>query len=277
MMEIRYSADQIRYQRLNTEELRATFLLQNLFNKESLDLVYSDIDRAIIGSAVPVKERLTLIASKEIASDYFTQRREIGVINIGGKGSITVEGQSFNMNNRDGLYIGRGNKEINFDSDQKADPAYYYILSYPAHREYPTTHVSIEDAEPLKLGSKEESNERTIYKLIHPNGIKSCQLVMGFTELVEGCIWNTMSAHTHERRTEVYMYYGLDDDTVVFHFMGKPDETRHIVIRNREAVLSPSWSIHSGAGTKAYSFVWGMGGENQDFGDMDGIDIKQLM
>ncbi len=275
-MEKRYLADQIRYQRMNTDELRASYLLENIFNSGSLDLVYSDLDRAIIGSAVPTNNELRLTGSKEISADYFAQRREIGVLNIGNTGTITVDGTKYTMEKLDGLYIGRGVKDIIFNSENKDIPAYFYILSYPAHTEYPTVQAKIKDAEAVNLGSKAESNERTIYKYIHPAGIKSCQLVMGFTVLAEGSVWNTMPAHTHDRRTEVYMYFDLDEDSVLFHFMGMPAETRHIVMRNRQAVLSPSWSIHSAAGTKNYTFIWGMGGENQDFGDMDHISIDDI-
>ncbi len=275
-MEKRYLADQIRYQRMNTDELRKSYLLENIFNAGSLDLVYSDLDRAIIGSAVPTNSELRLTGSKEISADYFAQRREIGVLNIGNTGTITVDGKKFTMEKLDGLYIGRGVKEIAFNSDNKDNPAYFYILSYPAHTEYPTVQAKTKDAEAVNLGSKAESNERTIYKYIHPAGIKSCQLVMGFTVLAEGSVWNTMPAHTHDRRTEVYMYFDLDEDSALFHLMGMPAETRHIVMRNRQAVLSPSWSIHSAAGTKNYTFIWGMGGENQDFGDMDHINIDDL-
>ncbi len=275
-MEKRYLADQIRYQRMNTDELRKSYLLENLFNSGLLDLVYSDLDRAIIGSAVPTDNELHLTGSKKIAADYFAQRREIGILNIGNTGIITVDGNKYTIEKLDGLYVGRGAKEIIFNSENKDNPAYFYILSYPAHTEYPIVHVKIKDAEAVNLGSKAESNERTIYKYIHPAGIKSCQLVMGFTVLTEGSVWNTMPAHTHERRTEVYMYFNLDEDSALFHFMGTPAETRHIVMKNRQAVLSPSWSIHSAAGTKNYTFIWGMGGENQDFGDMDHISIHDI-
>lgn len=275
-METRYLADQIRYQRMDTEELRKSYLLENLFNPGSVDLVYSDSDRAIVGSAVPTENDLLLQGGKELASDFFAQRREAGIINIGNKGTIAVDGKQYVMEKLDGLYIGRGVKEVVFSSENKDEPAYFYILSYPAHKAYPTVQAKISDAEAVKLGSQAESNERTIYKYIHPAGIKSCQLVMGFTILAEGSVWNTMPAHTHERRTEVYVYFDLDKDAVLFHLMGKPEETRHMVMKNRQVALSPSWSIHAAAGTKNYSFIWGMGGENQDFGDMDHITMDDL-
>ncbi len=275
-MKVLYSADQIRFKRMTTEEIRDTFLIDNLFSPDSISMLYSDVDRAIIGSAVPIKGKLNLPPAKELASDFFAQRRELGLINIGATGIVYVDKQQYKMENRDGLYIGRGSKLIEFESVIPDNPAYFYILSYPAHADYPTMHAKISNAEAVYIGSKKESNKRTIYKYIHPAGIKSCQLVMGFTELNEGSVWNTMPAHTHERRTEVYLYFDIDKSSVVFHLMGKPDETRHIVVRNRQAVISPSWSIHAGAGTSSYSFIWGMGGENQEFGDMDNISMESL-
>jgi len=275
-MDVRYLADQTRFERMNTNEVRDSFLVEDLFEAGAVQLVYSDVDRAIVGSAVPTSETLALSAARELASDYFAERREVGVINIGGKGTVTVDGETYAMENRDALYIGRGNKEVLFGSDDAGNPAAFYLLSYPAHAAYPTTQARIADAEAVRLGSDVECNKRTIYKYIHPDGIKSCQLVMGFTELEEGSVWNTMPAHTHERRTEVYMYFDVPQAALVFHFMGKPDETRHIVVKDRQVVLSPSWSIHSGAGTSNYKFVWGMGGENQAFDDMDGIDVDVL-
>ncbi|MCK4297597.1 MAG: 5-dehydro-4-deoxy-D-glucuronate isomerase [Candidatus Marinimicrobia bacterium] len=275
-MKVLYSADQIRFKRMTTDEIRETFLLDNLFVLDIIPMIYSDVDRAIIGSAVPSKGKLSLSSAKELASDYFAQRRELGVINIGEKGIVTVDGQHYDMERKDGLYIGRGSKLIEFESVNPDNPAYFYILSYPAHKDYPTAHAKKSDAEAVHVGSQKESNDRTIYKYIHPKGIKSCQLVMGFTELAEGSVWNTMPAHTHERRMEVYLYFDIKDNAVVFHLMGKPDETRHIVIRNRQAVVSPSWSIHSGAGTSNYSFIWGMGGENQEFDDMDNVKMDIL-
>ncbi len=271
-----YSISAEQFERMNAKELRDIFLVDTLFIPGKVELCYSELDRAIIGSAVPSREKLIISSAKELASDYFAQRREVGVINIGEKGIVTVDGQHYDMERKDGLYIGRGSKLIEFESVIPDNPAYFYILSYPAHKDYPTTHAKISDAESVHVGSQKESNERTIYKYIHPKGIKSCQLVMGFTELAEGSVWNTMPAHTHERRMEVYLYFDIKDNAVVFHLMGKPDETRHIVIRNRQAVVSPSWSIHSGAGISNYSFIWGMGGENQEFDDMDNVEMGIL-
>lgn len=276
-MDVRYVADQVRYQTMTTDELRNSFLVEKLFKEEQVYLLYTDVDRAIVGSAVPTSTKLILEASKkEMSAEYFTQRREIGIINIGFKGVITVDGQKYELENRDGLYIGRGSKQIEFESVDSKNPAQYYLLSYPAHTDYPTSLAKKANANPVHLGSQEEANKRTIYQYIHENGVQSCQLVMGFTQLEPGSIWNTMSAHTHQRRTEIYMYFDMGKDDLVFHFMGKPEATKHLVIRNGQAVLSPSWSLHSGAGTHNYAFIWGMGGENQEFTDMDGIAMDNL-
>lgn len=276
-MEVRYSPDPINFERMNTGELRKSFLIDSLFQQGKIEMIYSDIDRSITGSAVPVESGLKLLASKkEMAADYFTQRREIGIINIGQKGIINVEGTEYTMEHKDCLYIGRGFKEIEFKSVDPGSPAKYYFSSYPAHKEYPVKHLKFSDAEPTKLGDIKNANKRTIYKYIQEKNVKSSQLVMGLTELEEGSNWNTMPVHTHQRRSEIYMYFNLSEDSCVFHFLGKPDETRHIVVRNGQAVLSPSYSIHSGAGTRNYSFIWSMGGENQDFDDMDWVEMKNL-
>lgn len=275
-MQVRYSPDPVRFSRMTTQETRDSFLIESLFTLESIEMIYVDVDRVIVGSAVPVNQPLALTSVDELRADYFCQRRELGVLNIGGSGNVTVDGQTYPMANRDCLYVGRGSKEITFASDDAAGPAKYYLLSYPAHADYPTSHVQVEQATPVQLGSVEASNKRTIYKCIHPDGIKSCQLVMGFTVLEPGCVWNTMPPHTHERRMEVYMYFDVSADNRVFHYMGKPDETRHIAVADGQAVISPSWSIHSGVGTSAYTFCWGMGGENQAFDDMDHLAIGDI-
>lgn len=276
-MEVRYSTDPKSFSKMDTTELRKLFLIDCLFTLGTIQMLYSEIDRSITGSVVPTSNALQLIASKkEMATDYFAERREIGVINIGNTGIITVDGKSFTMQNKDVLYIAKGAKEILFFTEDQDKPALFYFVSYPAHHEYLTTQVKLSGAEITQLGSKKDANERTIYKFIHPNGIKSCQLVMGFTELNDGSVWNTMPPHTHQRRSEIYMYFNLDEDARVFHFIGKPEETRHIVIRNQQAVFSPSWSVHTGVGTKKYSFVWAMGGENQVFNDMDGVNIDEI-
>ena len=275
-MKVRYSPDPVRFCRMTTQEVRENFLIESLFAPDEIEMVYSDVDRAIAGSAVPVKGGLALTSADELRADYFCQRRELGILNIGGAGSVTVDGQTYNMASTDCLYVGRGSKEITFASDDAAKPAKYYLLSYPAHAEYPTRHIQVEQAAPVQLGSIEASNKRTIYKCIHPDGVKSCQLVMGFTVMEPGCVWNTMPPHTHERRMEVYMYFNVPAEARVFHYMGKPDETRHIAVADGQAVISPSWSIHSGVGTAAYTFCWGMGGENQAFDDMDHLKIEDI-
>ncbi len=274
-MDVRYTIGKNEYKRMTTQELRDAFLV-DLFEDGKLNLQYNEVERSIVGAAVPTSGVLTLEAGKELAADYFCQRREIGVLNIGAEGTVTVDGTDYNMANLDGLYIGRGSKEISFSSVDAASPARFYMVSYPAHTEYPTTQAKKADANAINLGSLEDSNKRTIYQYIHEKGIKSCQLVMGFTALEPGSVWNTMPCHTHERRTEVYMYFGLEENSKVFHFMGPADETRHIAIENEQAVLSPMWSIHSGCGTRAYTFCWAMGGENQRFDDMDHIAVKDI-
>jgi 4-deoxy-L-threo-5-hexosulose-uronate ketol-isomerase len=245
-----------------------------LFEKDNIITVYSQNDRIITGGICPVKE-LTLEAGKELRADFFLQRREMGVINIGGDGTIIADGKEFQIKTNDCIYIGMGVKELKFSSIDKNNSAKFYFNSAPAHKSYPVEISAISKAAATKLGSKDECNERTIYKFIHPDGIKSCQLVMGMTMLEPGSVWNTMPCHTHDRRMEVYLYFNLGNG-LVFHMMGEPDETRHIIVRNEEAVISPSWSIHSGVGTKNYSFIWGMVGENQTFSDMDPVEINKL-
>ncbi len=275
-MEVRYSPDPVRFQRMTTQEVRDSFLIETLYKQDKIELVYSDVDRAIVGSSVPMDKPLILTAGKELSADYFCQRREVGILNIGNLGSVLVDGKRFNMDNRDGLYVGLGCQEISFVSANPYEPALFYLLSYPAHDSYPTKHIKKTDAEPVHLGSHEESNKRTIYKLIHPGGVQSCQLVMGFTEMADGSVWNTMPPHTHERRMEVYMYFDVPEENRVFHYMGQPQETRHIAVAGGQAVISPSWSIHSGVGTRSYCFCWGMGGENQAFDDMDHLSIDEI-
>jgi 4-deoxy-L-threo-5-hexosulose-uronate ketol-isomerase len=276
-MDFLYTADRERYRRMTTGELREAYLIDNMFVAGEVTLCYTDVERSVVGSAVPVGGALTLPVHKELASDYFAQRREIGVINIGGAGTVVVDGESFAMDNRDSLYIGRGSREVGFSSAAADDPAWFYFVSYPAHKEYPTRLVKKAEANRLEMGSMEECNARVIHQSILPGLVDTCQIVMGFTQLAPGSNWNTMPVHTHRRRTEVYMYFDLDEAQCVFHFMGEPDETRAIVVRNGQAVASPSWSIHSGVGTRNYTFIWAMGGENQDFPDMDHVGIKDLL
>lgn len=275
-MEVRYSPDPVRFCRMTTQEVRDNFLVESLYKTDEITMVYSDVDRAIVGSAVPAKKTLSLTSADELRADYFCQRRELGILNIGGAGTLTIDGQNYEMSNLDCLYVGRGAQKISFASSDAKTPAKYYLLSYPAHAEYPTVHIQRSQSTPVQLGSIEESNKRTIYKCIHPENAKTCQLVMGYTILEPGCVWNTMPAHTHERRMEVYMYFDVAESARVFHFMGKPEETRHISVANGQAVISPSWSIHSGVGTGAYTFCWGMGGENQAFDDMDHLTIEDI-
>lgn len=276
-MKTRLVADQIRYQRMSTAELRESFLVEDLFQPGSVELIYADADRAVIGSVVPTGKKLTLAADKEqLASEYFAERREIGILNTGAAGNVIVEGKPYAMEHCDGLYIGRGSRQIEFESHDGSEPARFFLISYPAHATYPTAHAKKSGAEAVNLGSVRDANQRTIYKYIHPKGIQSCQLVMGFTQLKEGSIWNTMPPHTHSRRTEVYLYFDLDAEARVFHMMGTPRETRHLVVKDGQAVISPSWSIHAGAGTRNYSFIWAMGGENQAFDDMDQAPITEL-
>ena len=275
-MEFLFTADRNRYRRMTTDELRDSYMVEEMFLPGEVTLCYTDIDRAIVGSAVPLGEPLTLPVHKELASEFFAQRREIGVINIGGAGKVTVDGETYDVDNRDSLYIGRGSKDVEFLSDSVESPAQYYILSYPAHADYPTKLVKQSDARRMDMGSNEECNERVIHQSIRPGIVDTCQIVMGFTQLAPGSIWNTMPPHTHRRRSEIYMYFDLDEASNVFHFMGEPDETRSLVVRNGQAVVSPSWSLHCAAGTRNYTFIWGMGGENQEFDDMDHIDMKTL-
>lgn len=266
------TADLDSYTVLTTDELRGKFLIEELFVDGQITLVYTDLDRAIVGAAVPSNGPLELSAGDELRADFFCQRREVGVINIGEAGTITVDGTTYEVGNRECLYIGRGSERIRFDGAG----AQYYLLSYPAHADYPTTHAGIEDANRLELGSKADANERHLYQYIHENGIRSCQLVMGFTVLQPGSVWNTMPPHTHDRRSEVYVYFDIASGHQVAHFMGEPDETRVLWISEKQVALSPSWSVHCGSGTGAYAFIWGMGGENQRFDDMDGFPITDL-
>ncbi len=276
-MEVRFAPNPDATIMMGTDELRKEFMIEEIFAAGKVNMLYSDVDRAIIGGAQPADSPIELVASKkEMAAEYFCERREIGILNIGGNGMIIADGTGYAMELKDVLYIGKGVKTVTFSSDNKDVPAKFYFISYPAHTGYPTAHKKFRDAEPARMGNEKDSNKRTIFKYIHPNGIKSCQLVMGMTELEEGSVWNTMPAHTHLRRSEVYLYFSVKPDGVVFHMMGEPNETRHIIMRNEQAVISPSWSIHSGAGTGNYSFIWAMGGENQEFGDMDVLPMDVL-
>ena len=275
-MDIRYPVHPEHGKKMDTSELRREFLIQGLFVMDVAKLVYSHMDRIITAGICPVSKQLSLDGGKELASRYFFERREGGVINIGGSGTIILDGKRFELERNDGFYIGMGTEEILFSSTDEENPAKFYLLSGPAHKAYPSKWIPLAETGKVHLGSLEQSNERTIHQYVHPAVVESCQLCMGMTLLEPNCIWNTMPVHTHERRMEVYFYFNMAEDTVVFHLMGTPDETRHIVVRNEEAVISPSWSIHAGAGTNNYTFIWGMVGENQTFTDMDNVDMKDI-
>jgi 4-deoxy-L-threo-5-hexosulose-uronate ketol-isomerase len=275
-MQTRVSPSPTEYAGLGTNQLRAAFLVDQLFTPGRVDLAYTDADRAILGSAVPEASPLLLSADAELRAACFCERRELGVLNIGGAGVVEVDGQRFELAKLDCLYVGRGSQKVSFASREAAQPAAFYLLSYPAHATYPTAVGRVSDAAKVELGSASDANRRTIYKHIHTGGIKSCQLVMGFTVLQDGAVWNTMPPHTHTRRSEIYLYFDLGPARRVMHFMGTPQQTRHLVMADRQAVISPSWSIHCGCGTGAYTFCWGMGGENQTFEDMDPAPLDQL-
>lgn len=276
-MEIRYASHPNEVKTFGTERLRKEFLIESLFVPNKLTLVYSHVDRFIIGGVVPVNQSIPLEADrKEMGTTTFLERREIGIINIGGKGTIEVDGTSYVLEPKECLYIGLGAEKVIFASADASNPAKFYLNSTPAHKSYPTVKTGQTDAFNVHLGAIDNSNERTIYRYIHEKGIQSCQLVMGMTQLEQGNMWNTMPSHTHNRRSEVYLYFDVPEDNVIFHLMGEPNETRHIVTRNEQAVISPSWSIHSGVGTGNYTFIWGMAGENQVFEDMDGVEMSDL-
>jgi 4-deoxy-L-threo-5-hexosulose-uronate ketol-isomerase len=276
-MEVRYLPKSESYQRMTTDELRKAFVLDRLFVPGTINTVYFDADRAIVGGAAPTDAPLQLLATKkEMAAEYFAERREVGVVNIGGEGMISADGNNYTLGFKDMLYIGRGVKKIEFSSVRSAQTALFFLVSFPAHTVYPVALARPADADKTRLGSHEGANKRTINKFIHAGGVKSCQLVMGLTDLDTGSVWNTMPPHTHMRRMEIYLYFGLDPESVVVHLMGKPDETRSLILQNQQAVISPSWSIHCGAATKNYSFIWAMGGENQDFSDMDAVGARDL-
>lgn len=275
-MEIRNASNPKDVKHYTTDRLREEFHISKLFTKDNIRMVYSHIDRIITAGLMPVFQELKLEGGKELASDYFLERREMGCINIGGKGIIVVDGTEYEMNPRDGIYIGMGNKEISFKCVDTENPPKFYVSSCPAHKSYPIVKIDITKAKKVPCGSVEDCNKRVINQYIHPEVIKSCQLAMGLTQLEPGSNWNTMPSHTHDRRMEVYLYLDMGENDAVFHMMGEPSETRHIVMHNEEAVISPSWSIHSGVGTKAYSFIWAMCGENQEFDDMDFIETREL-
>ncbi|HHC7201724.1 TPA: 5-dehydro-4-deoxy-D-glucuronate isomerase [Vibrio parahaemolyticus] len=275
-MEIRQPIHSAHAKTLDTEALREQFLVDSVFVDSEISLTYSHIDRIIFGGIVPTHTPLELAAGKELGVEFFLQRRELGLINLGQAGKVTVDGETYEVAHREALYIGMGAQQVTFTSVDATEPAQFYMNSTPAHHAYPTRKITLEEAEQVTLGSQENCNVRTINKYIVPSVLPTCQLTMGLTQLHPGSLWNTMPCHTHERRMEVYLYFDMSADNVVFHYMGEPTETRHIVIREKQAVISPSWSIHSGVGTAAYSFIWSMCGENQTFDDMDHVAMADL-
>ena len=278
-MDIRYANHPEDSKKYTTEELRRHYVKEQVFIEDEINLTYSHVDRIIFGGAMPIEKELKLEAGKEMGVDYFLERREMGVINVGVNGAdgvIVLDGKEYEIKSRDGIYIPMGIKEVIFKSNDKTNPAKFYINSAPAHHSYEIVKMDKEKANPVVCGEKSKMNERTIYQYVHPKVCKTCQLLMGLTELNPNNAWNTMPCHTHERRMEVYFYFDLGEDDRVFHLMGEPNETRHIVLKNEQAVISPSWSIHSGVGTNNYTFIWGMCGENQTFDDMDHVAMKDL-
>lgn len=261
---------------MNTEQLRASFLVQQLIQDDQVKLVYTHYDRVIIGGVKPVSKTIALPNYEELKAKYFLERRELGIINVGGAGTVTAGGETYRMNKLDCLYLGKETQDVQFASTGKEEPALFYLLSAPAHKKYPNTLMAKEQASPVQLGEAATSNKRTIYKYIHLDGIKSCQLVMGLTVLEPGSVWNSVPPHTHTRRTEVYFYFDVPEQQRVMHFMGERQETRHIIMQNHEAVISPPWSMHFGCGTSSYGFIWGMAGENQEFTDMDPAPLDVL-
>jgi len=277
MMDIRFEHSAAETAKMTTGALRAAFLTGCLMVDDEIQLCYSHYDRMITGGARPVQRRLHLEPPAELRATGFLERRELGVINVGGSGQVCAGNDCFSLERLDGLYLGRGLPEVTFQSDDASDPACFYLLSAPAHQSYPSRKVTRAEAQPTETGSSETANARTIYKYIHDQGPQSCQLVMGLTILRNGSVWNTMPAHTHTRRTEVYYYFNLEPDQRVFHFMGAPQETRHLVVANHQAVISPPWSIHAGCGTSHYGFIWGMAGENYTYTDMDVVQTGDLL
>ncbi len=274
--QLRHAAHPADVKNYDTQRLRDEFLIQNLFEADTINLIYSEYDRYMAGGIVPVKKKLKLETIDPLKSTYFLERREMGLINIGGPAIITIDGNKFEINHKDALYIGKGSKDVEFASSNIANPAKLYVNSAPAHKEYPTKKVTLAEAEVAEPGSMETSNHRKINKLLVNSVIQTCQLQMGMTEFRPGSVWNTMPAHTHSRRMEIYLYFEITENQAVCHFMGEPQETRHIWVQNEEAVISPNWSIHAGVGTGKYTFIWGMAGENLDYGDMDVCQPKDL-
>lgn len=275
-MEIRFQNSPKETSRMNTKELRENFHIPTLMQDDNVNLVYSHYDRVIIGGVKPFSKEVELPNHTELRAEYFLERRELGIINVGGNGTVEADGTKYTLSKLDCLYLGKGIKKVLFSSDDKNAPAVFFLLSAPAHQAYPAKKLTKEEASPVELGDQTTANRRTIYKYIHADGIQSCQLVMGLTVLSSGSVWNTMPPHTHTRRMEAYFYFDVPEQHRVFHFMGEPTETRHLLVANHEAIVSPPWSIHSGCGTSNYSFIWGMAGENYTFTDMDAVAIADI-
>lgn len=275
-MKIRFEHSPKEVSKMNTKELRDAFLMKNLMKEDELTYIYSHYDRLITGGVKPVNKSIELENHTELKAEYFLERRELGIINVGGEGTVTADGEKYDLPKQSCLYLGKGTKEVSFKSKDPSHPALFFLLSSPAHQSYENRLMLKEEASPVDLGSLETANKRTVFKYIHLEGIRSCQLVMGLTVLAEGSVWNSIPPHTHTRRTEVYFYFDLPEGQRLFHFMGEPEETRHIVMNNNEAVISPPWSIHCGSGTSNYGFIWGMAGENQVYSDMDVVQVGEL-
>jgi 4-deoxy-L-threo-5-hexosulose-uronate ketol-isomerase len=275
-MQIRNQVSAHETARMNASEIRDNFLIETLFSENEINLVYTHYDRVITGGVMPTHKAVDLPNYEGLKADFFLERREIGIINVGGDGEVIADGQTFSLRKLDALYLGKGTQNVIFKSNKADTPAQFFLLSAPAHQTYPNLVLTRENASPVDLGSVETANQRTIYKYIHLNGLKSCQIVMGLTVLKTGSVWNTMPSHVHDRRMEVYCYFDVPENNAVCHLMGEPSDTKHIWVQNHQAVVSPPWSIHSGCGTAQYSFIWGMAGENQEFTDMDAVEIKDL-
>ncbi|WP_338359385.1 5-dehydro-4-deoxy-D-glucuronate isomerase [Yeosuana marina] len=274
--EVRYTASPREVKEFNTEQLRSEFLVQSILKSDTINLVYSHYDRFITGGVVPLRKAIVLESIDPLKANYFLERRELGIINIGESGTVSIDGTNYDLEHKEALYVGKGNKNIVFSSKSEEHPAKFYLNSTPAHKAYPTKKIGIDDVEVIELGSAETANARTLRKYIVNSVVDVCQLQMGMTTIKTGSSWNTMPAHVHDRRMEVYFYFEIPEDQAVCHFMGEPTETRHVWLSNNEAVISPPWSIHAGSGTSAYSFIWGMAGENLDYGDMDVCKINEL-
>lgn len=274
--EVRYAVGQREMNQMGTEAIRSDFLIEDVFGSDEVKLVYSHFDRYITGGVIPVKGKVFLDTIDSLKSEFFLERRELGIINVGGKGTVMADGQSYSLDYKEALYLGKGTKEVYFSSDTAHKPALFYLNSTPAHHAYPSKKIGRDEAEIVELGAPETANARTIRKLIVNSIVETCQLQMGMTEIHSGSVWNTMPAHVHDRRMEVYFYFEVPEEQAVCHFMGASNETRHLWMTNNQAVISPPWSIHSGCGTSNYTFIWGMAGENLDYGDMDACPIPTL-